>query len=204
MIKNVEMTLGTSVVLYDIISLFITGEATNEDGSITTFTRDLPTKLLYKLTRCKSILEKDKKLFEKERITYITKFGTPGEEGFEIADSKLPEFQEAISSLLETSVNHSVNMLTPEDFEELNLQVKVPLTEELMRVFILFLVEDASYIEDISKTLDIKIQTSKKKEEGIKEPPKKEVKKKPSKKKETIETSKERPKKKKQIKKKTP
>lgn len=161
------MTLGTSIVLCDIVDMFLNGTTTNEKGETVTFTRNLPAKLLYKLTRCKSTLEKDKAQFEKERVYYITKYGTQNEKGIDIEESNLPSFQQDMISLLETPITHSVNMITPDDFENLSLQVKVPLTEELMKVFMAFLVEDDALLSDISKTIDFKIKT--RKEEPLEE-----------------------------------
>lgn len=157
MIKTVEMPLGISIVLYDIVNQLL-NEEKEAEGKTITAPRNLPLKLSYKLNRCKNILERDYKQFEEKRIFYIGKYGKTSEDGnvFEIAPEHKEAYESSIDALLETEVSHSVNKLEPADFEALTNDVKIAMPESLMKLLLAYLVEDDEYIKDVGVNINFK------------------------------------------------
>ena len=161
MTKTVEMPLGMSIVLYDIIGQLL-NEEKEVDGKKITIPRNLPLKLSYKLNRCRNILERDYKQFEEKRVFYIGKYGKTSEDGsvFEVAPEYKEAYESSIDALLETEVSHSVNKLEPADFEALTNDVKISMPESLMKLLLAYLVEDEEYIKDIGASINFKTYVS--------------------------------------------
>lgn len=161
MTKTVEMPLGMSIVLYDIIGQIL-NEEKEVDGKKISIPRNLPLKLSYKLNRCRNILERDYKQFEEKRVFYIGKYGKTSEDGsvFEVAPEYKEAYESSIDALLETEVSHSINKLEPADFEALTNDVKISMPESLMKLLLAYLVEDEDYIKDIGAPINFKTYVS--------------------------------------------
>lgn len=158
------MSLGTSLILHSILNKMIKENAKDENGAVISITRDLPAKLLYKLVRNNTVLEKDAKAFN-DRVSFLTRtMGTLEGDHYKIEDPKAQKkYKEAVGELLETEVTHSINLVELGDLEEVSRGLKLPITEEEMKFLIGYLVNDDTYLEDLNTK--IKFRSSKKKKQ---------------------------------------
>lgn len=152
--KKVKMSLSTSLALYSIIDTMINEQSIDEKGDTISTTRDLPASFLYRLIRNKFLLEKDLKAFEDARLLLISKYGKIDENNiFSIEKDKEDLFQNRLESLLDSEVEHSVFLFTPEDFEECNKEVKLSIPESAMKLLISYLVLDEAFLEDFNRKI---------------------------------------------------
>ena len=151
MIKYIKMSLGTSLILHDVLNKMIKENVKDENNAVISITRDLPAKLLYKLVRNNTVLEKDAKAFN-DRVSFLMRtMGTLENGQYKIEDSKTQKkYKEAVGELLETEVTHSVNLIELEDLEEISRELKLPVTEEEMKLLIGYLVNDDTFLEDLN------------------------------------------------------
>lgn len=140
----------------------INEQSIDEKGNTISTTRDLPASFLYRLVRNKSLLEKDLKAFEDARLLLISKYGKIDENNiFSVEEDKEALFRNRLESLLDSEVEHSVFLFTPEDFEECNKEVKFSIPESAVKLLLSYLVLDDAFLEDLNRELSYKKYTTK-------------------------------------------
>lgn len=173
---DIKMSVGTSIILCSILEKIISEEKVDASGNIQTVTRDLPTTFQYKLIRNKALLEKDVKAFNEKRLQLLALHGKMTEDGENVIISSPEEaekYKNGIGALLDTEVNHTVLKFERKDFEDMNKDLHLNLTEEAIKLLLSYLVDDKDFLEDYSREIHFKQYTP---PEISKEEPKEEVK----------------------------
>ena len=199
MAENVKMTLGTALVLSEMVNMLLTKKITDSDGKERLIDREIPFRLKYRLTRNKATLDKDVAKFNEFRLLALAKYGEPTEDGQNVVindPQKMQEFMAVLMEYLRIEVEHSVQKLDPKDFDEITDVISVP--EDSIKVLLGYLVEDKEFLEDIAteikftphkveetKAVEEKVETLA--EEKVEETPKKTTKKTTTKKTDTTE-----------------
>ena len=152
MSKNVEMTLGISLVLSDIIQAILY-QVKDVDGNKTVVERELPFRLKYRLNKNSLILSKDRELFEKKRLMLLAQYGEPDESGDNVViatEENMAKFKADLGAFLEGTVSHTVTGLDPYDIDKVK-DADIPVSSDAMKLFIKYLTEDG----DLEKELEI-------------------------------------------------
>lgn len=151
MAENVKMTLGTALVLSEMVNMLLTKKITDSDGKERLIDREIPFRLKYRLTRNKATLDKDVAKFNEFRLLALAKYGEPTEDGQNVVindPQKMQEFMAVLMEYLRIEVVHSVQKLDPKDFDEITDVISVP--EDSIKVLLGYLVEDKEFLEDIA------------------------------------------------------
>ena len=151
MAENVKMTLGTALVLSEMVNMLLTKKITDSDGKERLIDREIPFRLKYRLTRNKATLDKDVAKFNEFRLLALAKYGEPTEDGQNVVindPQKMQEFMAVLMEYLRIEVEHSVQKLDPKDFDEITDVISVP--EDSIKVLLGYLVEDKEFLEDIA------------------------------------------------------
>ena len=151
MAENVKMTLGTALVLSEMVNMLLTKKITDSDGKERLIDREIPFRLKYRLTRNKATLDKDVVKFNEFRLLALAKYGEPTADGQNVVindPQKMQEFMGVLMEYLKTEVVHSVQKLDPKDFDEITDVISVP--EDSIKVLLGYLVEDKEFLEDIA------------------------------------------------------
>lgn len=172
------MTLGVSLVLNEIAEklLYTVKEI---DGKKMVVDRELPFRLRYRLNRNYDVLSKDAKYFDMQRMMLMAKYGTPTEDGKNvvIAEDKQEEYKEKISDLIDSTVEHTIMTLEPDDLVLIN-DTDITVSPDAMTVFIGYMTNDLAFTEELStevklvKHTDNKAEITEKKESVSAEEPK--------------------------------
>ena len=184
MAENVKMTLGTALVLSEMVNMLLTKKITDSDGKERLIDREIPFRLKYRLTRNKATLDKDVAKFNEFRLLALAKYGEPTEDGQNVVindPQKMQEFMAVLMEYLRIEVEHSVQKLDPKDFDEITDVISVP--EDSIKVLLGYLVEDKEFLEDIAteikftphkaeetKPIEEKVEETKAVEEKIETP----------------------------------
>ena len=151
MAENVKMTLGTALVLSEMVNMLLTKKITDSDGKERLIDREIPFRLKYRLTRNKATLDKDVVKCNEFRLLALAKYGEPTEDGQNVVindPQKMQEFMAVLMEYLRIEVEHSVQKLDPKDFDEITDVISVP--EDSIKVLLGYLVEDKEFLEDIA------------------------------------------------------
>lgn len=174
MAENVKMTLGTALVLSEMVNMLLTKKITDSDGKERLIDRDIPFRLKYRLTRNKATLDKDVAKFNEFRLLALAKYGEPTEDGQNVVindPQKMQEFMAVLMEYLRIEVVHSVQKLDPKDFDEITDVISVP--EDSIKVLLGYLVEDKEFLEDIATEIKFtphKAEETKPIEEKVEKP----------------------------------
>ena len=174
MAENVKMTLGTALVLSEMVNMLLTKKITDSDGKERLIDREIPFRLKYRLTRNKATLDKDVAKFNEFRLLALAKYGEPTEDGQNVVindPQKMQEFMAVLMEYLKIEVEHSVQKLDPKDFDEITDVISVP--EDSIKVLLGYLVEDKEFLEDIATEIKFtphKAEETKPIEEKAEEP----------------------------------
>ena len=174
MAENVKMTLGTALVLSEMVNMLLTKKITDSDGKERLIDREIPFRLKYRLTRNKTTLDKDVAKFNEFRLLALAKYGEPTEDGQNVVindPQKMQEFMAVLMEYLKTEVVHSVQKLDPKDFDEITDVISVP--EDSIKILLGYLVEDKEFLEDIATEIKFtphKAEETKPIEEKAEEP----------------------------------
>ena len=174
MAENVKMTLGTALVLSEMVNMLLTKKITDSDGKERLIDREIPFRLKYRLTRNKATLDKDVAKFNEFRLLALAKYGEPTEDGQNVVindPQKMQEFMAVLMEYLKTEVVHSVQKLDPKDFDEITDVISVP--EDSIKVLLGYLVEDKEFLEDIATEIKFtphKAEETKPIEEKVEKP----------------------------------
>ena len=185
MAENVKMTLGTALVLSEMVNMLLTKKITDSDGKERLIDREIPFRLKYRLTRNKTTLDKDVAKFNEFRLLALAKYGEPTEDGQNVVindPQKMQEFMGVLMEYLKTEVVHSVQKLDPKDFDEITDVISVP--EDSIKVLLGYLVEDKEFLEDIATEIKFtphKVEETKAVEEKVETPVEEKVEKTPKK-----------------------
>ena len=169
------MSLGVSLVLNEIAEklLYTVKEV---DGKKMVVDRELPFRLRYRLNRNYDVLSKDAKYFDMQRMMLMAKYGTPTEDGKNvvIAEDRQNEYKEKISELIDSTVEHTIMTLEPDDIMLIN-DADITVSPDAMTVFIGYMTNDPAFAEEIStevklvKHEDTKVESADKSEDTAKE-----------------------------------
>ena len=174
MAENVKMTLGTALVLSEMVNMLLTKKITDSDGKERLIDREIPFRLKYRLTRNKATLDKDVAKFNEFRLLALAKYGEPTEDGQNVVindPQKMQEFMAVLMEYLRIEVVHSVQKLDPKDFDEITDVISVP--EDSIKVLLGYLVEDKEFLEDIATEIKFtphKAEETKPIEEKVEKP----------------------------------
>ena len=174
MAENVKMTLGTALVLSEMVNMLLTKKITDSDGKERLIDREIPFRLKYRLTRNKATLDKDVAKFNEFRLLALAKYGEPTEDGQNVVindPQKMQEFMAVLMEYLRIEVEHSVQKLDPKDFDEITDVISVP--EDSIKVLLGYLVEDKEFLEDIATEIKFtphKAEETKPVEEKVEKP----------------------------------
>ena len=174
MAENVKMTLGTALVLSEMVNMLLTKKITDSDGKERLIDREIPFRLKYRLTRNKATLDKDVAKFNEFRLLALAKYGEPTEDGQNVVindPQKMQEFMAVLMEYLKIEVEHSVQKLDPKDFDEITDVISVP--EDSIKVLLGYLVEDKEFLEDIATEIKFtphKVEETKPIEEKVEKP----------------------------------
>ena len=174
MAENVKMTLGTALVLSEMVNMLLTKKITDSDGKERLIDREIPFRLKYRLTRNKATLDKDVAKFNEFRLLALAKYGEPTEDGQNVVindPQKMQEFMAVLMEYLRIEVEHSVQKLDPKDFDEITDVISVP--EDSIKVLLGYLVEDKEFLEDIATEIKFtphKAEETKPIEEKVEKP----------------------------------
>jgi len=113
--------------------------------------RKMPFKLRYKLSKIKDVLQSDVDAFEQERVKLVHEYGTEtevdGEKRIEVVDEdKLAKFNEALREVYLTDIVTKFEPLTEADIEPIG-EVEIDVTEDQLRAFMSFVVEQKAVAE---------------------------------------------------------
>ena len=161
MSKNVEMTLGISLVLSDIIQAILY-QVKEVDGNKTIVERELPFRLKYRLNKNSLVLSKDRELFEKKRLLLLAQCGEPDETGENVAirsEEAMAKFKEELGVFLEGTVSHTITGLDPYDIDKVK-DADIPVSSDAMKLFIQYLTEDADLEKELSIETHVNIKTA--------------------------------------------
>lgn len=150
--EKVDMTLGMSLVMNDIINALLYTRKTGEDGNPIIVDRDLPFKLRYRLNKNRVLFEKDAQFFNQQRLLALAKYGEATADGKGVAivdDAKKEAFKNELGNMLDSIVSHSIVRLDPEDLD-LVTDTDITISPDAMNIFISYMTDDTTLIEDLS------------------------------------------------------
>lgn len=149
------MTLGVSLVLNEIAEKLLY-TVKDIDGQKMIVDRELPFRLRYRLNRNYDILKKDAKYFDMQRMMLMAKYGTPTDDGKNvvIAEDKQEEYKEKISELIDSTVEHTIMTLEPDDIVLIN-DTDITVSPDAMTVFIGYMTNDTAFTDEL--TTEVKL-----------------------------------------------
>ena len=166
---KIEISLGVSIILSDVINLLLYTKKTAPDGKEYYADRELPFRLRYRLNKNRLLFEKDEREFQNYRLLALAKYGEPTEDGKNVIINdphKQELFKEELGQILETPVTHSIFRLEPEDID-LVTDTDMNISEDAMALFIGYLTNDPELQKDLDTKLSVKL-TYPKTEETVK------------------------------------
>lgn len=109
--------------------------------------RPLPFNVKYKLQRNLDMLLKDYAFYESERKRLVKQFGKEEGDKTVVPQENLAEFREELTKSIRIEVEHSFKLLTPEEVDRIQGDIKVSCEE--MNLFIAYMVEDKDLVNDL-------------------------------------------------------
>lgn len=154
--NEIEITLGTSMILTSVIDELLHEKYIDKDGNPATRDRDLPFRLRYRLSRTALALEKDSQIIENAKLYYMADLGEPTEDGKNVAikdPDKLKEYERRLYALLSHKVKHSVMKTEMEDLDKITSNVDVP--ANAIKLFVCYMTRDEDLIKDLEQEVDV-------------------------------------------------
>ena len=158
--EQIEITLGVSLILRDIINELLYCRKTTPEGKEYVVDRELPFRLRYRLNKNRLVFEKDVNEFQNRRLLALAKYGeaTPDGKNVVINDPQKQEFfKQEISDLIETPVTHSIIKLEPDDIE-LVTDTDINLSPDAMGLFIGYMTNDPELQKDLDTKINVRIR----------------------------------------------
>ena len=159
--EQINITLGVSLILGDVINEILYAKKTDENGQTYTVDRDLPFKLRYKLNKNRMIFEKDSKEFQNYRLIALAQYGEPSEDGKSVVindPEKQELFKKRISELIEVPVSHNIVRLDPDDFDAVT-DTTITISPDAMSLFIGYMTNDPELLKDLESKLNVEVGT---------------------------------------------
>lgn len=159
--EQINITLGVSLILGDVINEILYAKKTDENGQTYTVDRDLPFKLRYKLNKNRMIFEKDSKEFQNYRLIALAQYGEPSEDGKSVVindPEKQELFKKRISELIEIPVSHNIVRLDPDDFDAVT-DTTITISPDAMSLFIGYMTNDPELLNDLESKLNVEVGT---------------------------------------------
>ena len=153
------MTLGYSVALFTIVDKILYIGGSNVGNPVE---RSLPFNVKYKLRRASDVLIKDYAHYEQFRTTLIKNLGVEEEGKISVPEDKMEEFKASMTEMMSTEVEHTFMKLKPYEVNEITDGIDITYNE--MDLFISYLVEDDSLVNDLMTPIG-EIRTEEVKEE---------------------------------------
>lgn len=166
--KNVKIPMGLAVILSEVINSIL--NVVDEKGNVTP--RKLPFRLTYRLTRNKTGLDRDLKVFNEKKMYLLAKYGdiTPDGTNVELKDpKKLEMYSKEINALIETEVEHNIIPLEMEDIDKVT--ENIPMSNEALKLFIGYLTADDALYADLEKEISFKKPNLNTEEDKVEETP---------------------------------
>ena len=153
--NTTKMTLGVSLVLNEMVEklLFTVKEV---DGKRVVVDRELPFRLRYRLNRNRQLLEKDATYFDRQRLILLAKYGEPteDEQNVVIKEEYQEDYKKAISDLIDSTVEHNLMALEPEDLALIN-DTDINVSPDAMTIFIGYMTNDPSLHEELNTSVNL-------------------------------------------------
>lgn len=153
--NTTKMTLGVSLVLNEMVEklLFTVKDI---DGKKVVVDRELPFRLRYRLNRNRQLLEKDGLYFDRQRLILMAKYGEPteDEQNVIIKEEYQEDYKKAISDLIDSTVEHNLMVLEPEDIALIN-DTDINVSPDAMTIFISYMTNDPSLQEELNSTVNL-------------------------------------------------
>ena len=157
--EPIKMTLGYSVALFMIVDKLLYIGGSNVENPVE---RSLPFNVKYKLRRASDVLIKDYAHYEQFRTTLIKNLGVEEEGRISVPEDKMEEFKASMTEMMSTEVEHTFMKLKPYEVNEITDGIDITYNE--MDLFISYLVEDDSLVNDLRTPIG-EIRTEEVKEE---------------------------------------
>lgn len=150
---NVRIPMGLSVVLSEVVNSIL--NEVDANGKVSP--RKLPFRLAYRLTRNKTSLDRDVKVFEEKKMVLIAKYGDITADGnnVEITDPhKLSMYSREVNALIDTVIEHSLIPVDKEDIDKITADI--PMSSEALKLFIGYMTADEELYKDLEKEIHFK------------------------------------------------
>lgn len=192
--ESITMTLAIALALDEICQKLMYS-VVEKDGQKVVVDRELPFRLRYRLSRNRTLLNKDVELFNKRKALLFAQYGEPTEDGENVTitnEENLEKYKQAMSDLLDKEVTHTFFTLAPEDLD-LVKDSDILISPEAMSVFVAYMTDDPEIRESFRTVVNIVPPKEETKTEEVKGEPKvEEVKEKEEPKEEVIEPKKKK------------
>lgn len=164
MSEKLEMTLGVSLLLGEITEKILY-KVEEVNGEKVVVDRDVPFRLRYRLNKNRVLFNKDAQAFNQRKLMLLAQYGEPSEDGQNVVikdEGKMTLYREAIGTLIDSTVEHNIMTLEPEDIELIK-DTDILVSPDAMTLFIGYMTNDPEFDREISS--EVKITPPKKKEE---------------------------------------
>lgn len=153
--NTVKMTLGVALVLNEMIEQLLY-TVVEKEGKKVVVDRELPFKLRYRLNRNKKLFEKDGLYFDKQRLILMAKYGEPTEDGQNVVikEENQEAYKQAISDLIDSTVEHGMMLLEPEDLLQI-ADTDINASPDAMSIFIAYMTNDPSLHEELTSSVNL-------------------------------------------------
>ena len=141
MSERITIKMGVAITLAEIVNklLYTVKEV---DGKKTLVDRELPFRLAYRLNKVKMVLDKDVERFNKQLYLLLATYGEPTEDGEHVVikdEERRALYERHVDELINTTVEHSVLTLEPEDLD-LITDTDIKISPEDDRKVVIFVV----------------------------------------------------------------
>lgn len=154
--NEIKMPIAYSVTLYTLLQKMIYENDVISQGGETQKERELPFNVKYKLHRNFDILLKDYAYFENTRNTLIKQYGEESEGKITVKPENIETYRNELIKAINIEVTHTFIKLTPEEVALIGANIDV--NSEEMNIFISFLVEDDSFLKDLTTEVGAKTE----------------------------------------------
>lgn len=154
--NEIKMPIAYSVTLYTLLQKMIYENDVISQGGETLKERELPFNVKYKLHRNFDILLKDYSYFETNRNNLIRQYGEEVEGRITVKPENIETYKNELLKAINIEVAHTFIKLTPEEVALIGANIDV--NSEEMNLFISFLVEDDSFLKDLTTEVGAKTE----------------------------------------------
>ena len=157
--EQIEITLGVSLILRDVINELLYCRKTTPEGKEYIADRELPFRLRYRLNKNRLLFEKDASEFQDRRLFALAKYGEASEDGKSVVindPQKQELFKQEVTALLDIPVTHNIVKLEPNDIE-LVTDTDINIAPDAMGLFIGYMTNDPDLINDLNTKINVVI-----------------------------------------------